>query len=240
MTHERSLDEGKVKRQKPVEDGLEKERSASADGDKTGLTSLQQIVGNQAVQRLITQRSGEGPFELDDETAGRISQARGGGQALEAGLQEQMGAATGQDFSGVRVHNSPEADEINQQLNARAFTTGQDIFFREGAYDPHSSSGQELVAHELTHVVQQTTGQVSAQGSRMTVNAPGDRFEREADSQAKTLVSAGAAAKLQRQDAQALQRQVPEEEEETAQRQAIPEEEETLQRQEIPEEETEV
>jgi hypothetical protein len=60
------------------------------------------------------------------------------------------------DFSGVKVHTDTEADIMNRQLNARAFTTGQDIFFREGEYSPSSGSGQKLIAHELTHVVQQT------------------------------------------------------------------------------------
>ena len=56
----------------------------------------------------------------------------------------------GHDLSGVRVHTSPEADDLSHQLGAKAFTTNQDVFFREGAYEPHSSAGQELIAHELT------------------------------------------------------------------------------------------
>src|SRR5262245_21044205 len=113
-------------------------------------------LGNRALQRLLAQRSGDGPAELHHETAGRINQVRGGGQSLDGAVQKQMGAALGQDFSGVRVHTSPEADALNQQLSARAFTTGQDIFFKAGEYNPGSSGGQELLAHELTHVVQQS------------------------------------------------------------------------------------
>jgi hypothetical protein len=194
------------------------------------------------VQRLLAQRSGDGGFELDDETAGRINQARGGGQALDGSVQKQMGQTMGHDFSGVRVHTSPEADDLNQQLNAKAFTTGQDIFFKEGAYSPHSGSGRELIAHELTHVVQQGSGAVGSSGSRMTVNPPGDSFEQEADAVARhaTLgTETSGDAGVQRQE-------VPEEEEElqmkALQRQAVPEEEEelqmkALQRQEVPEEE---
>ncbi|NEO88504.1 MAG: DUF4157 domain-containing protein, partial [Spirulina sp. SIO3F2] len=84
-----------------------------------------------------------------------INQARGGGQPLSAKTQSQMGGAIGADFSQVRVHTSNHADQLNQAVQARAFTTGPDIFFKKGEYNPGSRGGQELLAHELTHVVQQ-------------------------------------------------------------------------------------
>ena len=185
------------------------ERGLHAPGDRNGLTALQQQVGNRAVQRLLAQRSGDGPSEVDDDTASQINGARGGGQALDAHVQTQMGSATGHDFSDVKVHTDPQAHTLNQQLGAKAFTTGRDIFFRSGAYDPGSSGGQELLAHELTHVVQQGTGRVGGAG-RMTVNAPGDAYEQEADSVAKTVTSPGGAAGVQRapeQDDDKLQMQ---------------------------------
>ncbi len=64
------------------------------------------------------------------------------------------------DFSDVKVHTDSQSNQLNQSIQARAFTTGRDIFFRDGAYNPDNSAGQELLAHELTHVVQQTGGQV--------------------------------------------------------------------------------
>ncbi len=76
-------------------------------------------------------------------------------------LESQWSESFGADFSGVRVHTDSEADALNQQLSARAFTTGQDIFFREGEYSPGSDSGRELIAHELTHAVQQTGGEAA-------------------------------------------------------------------------------
>lgn len=66
-----------------------------------------------------------------------------------------MERALGADFGGVRVHTDERADALNRSLRARAFTTGADIFFRRGAYDPASPGGREVLAHELTHVVQQ-------------------------------------------------------------------------------------
>jgi len=187
-----------------------------------GLTGLHRSVGNQAVQRILAQRSGGEGAELDEETAGRISQARGGGQALDSAVQAQMSESMGYDFSGVRVHTSPEADSLNRQLTAKAFTTGQDVFFREGAYDPNSSGGRELIAHELTHVVQQGTGVVRG-GGRMTVNAPGDAYEQQADASARQVT--GANASVQRQDEpmeeDVIQQQPIEEEEEMLQPKAI-------------------
>lgn len=218
MTRERSLEEGKAKKPKPLEEGMNKQRPVSVERDKTGLASLQQLVGNRAVQRLLAQRSGDGPFELDDDTAGRINRERGGGQPLDTALQKQASASMGHDLSGVRVHTSPEAHELSRQLSAKAFTTGQDVFFREGAYEPHSSAGQELIAHELTHVVQQSSGAVGGAG-KMTVNPPGDVFEHEADAIAKTI--SGAGAEVQRQA-------VPEEEEEEGIQMQEEEEEEEL------------
>ena len=98
--------------------------------------------------------------ELQAKTASedleaRINSACGNGQHLSASIREPMEKAFGADFSGVRTHTGPEADVLNKQLTARAFTTGQHIFFRQGEYSPGSESGQRLIAHELTHVVQQ-------------------------------------------------------------------------------------
>ncbi len=232
MTKERMQEEKEGQVRKPVGEERAEGQSADLRPDEARMLGLQQTIGNRAVQRLLAQRSGEGSFELDDETAGRIDQERGGGQPLDAPLQKQMGAAMGQDFGGVRVHAGSESDALNRQLNAKAFTTGQDIFFRQGAYDPGSGSGRELVAHELTHVVQQGSGAVKG-GQKMTVNPPGDVYEQEADSIAHQAAHAGHEAGGEAAAGAAAQRQAGPEEEElqtkAAQRQPMEEEEEELQ-----------
>jgi hypothetical protein len=78
----------------------------------------------------------------------------------------------GTDFSRVRVHTSSQSDTLNRQLQARAFTTGSDIFFRSGEYKPTSGAGQQLLAHELTHVVQQGAAQTPVRRSRWVQRAP--------------------------------------------------------------------
>ena len=115
------------------------------------------------------------------EVESAIQRARGGGQPLEDALKEQMSTSLGHDFSEVRVHSGPGADELNRQLSARAFTIGSDIFFTRGAYAPDSIGGRELIAHELIHVVQQRNGRVPKNGDGMTVLPAANPSEYEAN-----------------------------------------------------------
>lgn len=107
-----------------------------------------------------------------------INSARGGGQPLEAGLQQSMEQAMGVDFSGVRVHTDSRSDKLNESIQAKAFTTGQDMYFRQGAYQPRSRGGQELIAHELTHVVQQN-GEAAQRHPRSQHNQPNKTISRQ-------------------------------------------------------------
>ena len=102
------------------------------------------------------QRVGAEGGSVSDEFETQLQGAKGSGQALDANLQAQMGQAMGADFSGVKVHTDAQSHQLNQAIQAKAFTTGQDVFFSPGAYKPSTKEGQELIAHELTHVVQQT------------------------------------------------------------------------------------
>jgi hypothetical protein len=133
------------------------------------------------------QRVGPQGGQVPSEVEAAIHRARGGGQPLEGALQEQMSANLGHDFSRVRVHTDAEADALNQQLSAKAFTTSPDIFFRQGEYNPGSDSGRELIGHELSHVVQQSTGRVNGDGRGMTVRPAGEALEQDADRVAEAL-----------------------------------------------------
>ncbi|MBD2112569.1 MULTISPECIES: DUF4157 domain-containing protein [Cyanophyceae] len=116
---------------------------------------------NSSLLRMDEIAIGEASMDLDKD----INSAKGNGKALDAGLQQSMGQAMGADFSGVKVHTDTKADKLNRSIQARAFTTRQDVFFRQGAYDPGSKGGQELIAHELTHVVQQSGEEVQNKGA---------------------------------------------------------------------------
>jgi hypothetical protein len=103
----------------------------------------------------LVQRVGTEGGAVSDEFEQQLQSAKGSGQALDADLQQSMGQAMGADFSGVKVHTDAQSDQLNESIQSKAFTTGADVFFRVGEYDPGSKGGQELIAHELTHVVQQ-------------------------------------------------------------------------------------
>ncbi|MBW4670805.1 MAG: DUF4157 domain-containing protein [Cyanomargarita calcarea GSE-NOS-MK-12-04C] len=89
-----------------------------------------------------------------------IQSAKGSGQPLASNIRKPMEQAFGADFSRVKVHTDAQSDQLNQSIQAKAFTTGENIFFRRGEYNPGSQGGKELIAHELTHVVQQSTSAV--------------------------------------------------------------------------------
>ncbi|WP_434686691.1 eCIS core domain-containing protein [Pseudanabaena minima] len=110
---------------------------------------------------IVQRRENIGGGEASTDLESAIQSARGSGQSLDANLQRSMGQAMGADFSGVKVHTDSQSDQLNKSIQAKAFTTGQDVFFRQGAYEPGSRGGQELIAHELTHVVQQNGGKTA-------------------------------------------------------------------------------
>jgi len=85
----------------------------------------------------------------------RLAAGRGGGQVLDRGFRAELEGAFGYDFSSVRVHTGTPADELSGRLSAEAFTTDRDIYFRAGRYQPGTETGRFLLAHELTHVIQQ-------------------------------------------------------------------------------------
>ena len=98
--------------------------------------------------------------------------ARGGGRPLDPPLRHQFEAQFDQDFSGVRIHTNGRAASTAQTLRARAYTAGQDIVFAPGEYAPETAVGQHLLAHELTHTIQQTQGAAAIQ--RQPVPSPAD------------------------------------------------------------------
>jgi len=231
MSKERITDEKKINKSK-----TDDKRQTKPHTSGNEVSNLQQLVGNRAVQKII-QRSGIGPTELDDETTVRINQEREGGQSLGQEIQKQSESALGYDFSGVRIHTSPDADHLNRELGAKAFTTGKDIFFREDAYDQNSSAGKALITHELTHVVQQGTGVVRNNEGGMTVNAPGDVFEQQADAISRAANNSNISADVQRQDEDEKEESIQMQEEEEEELAQMQEEEELVQMQEEEEEE---
>ena len=96
----------------------------------------------------------------------------------------------GQDFSDVRVHTGDAADTSARSVSAHAYTVGSNIVFQRGGYEPGSAAGQTLLAHELTHVVQQRSGPVDGTPAAggVSVSDPSDRFELEAAANAERVM----------------------------------------------------
>jgi Domain of unknown function (DUF4157) len=101
------------------------------------------------------QRSSETTAAVSSTVESSIHQTKGNGNPLPASLREKMELGFGTDFSSVHIHTDDTAVQLSRELNAKAFTTGNDIYFNSGAYNPAAADGQRLLAHELTHVVQQ-------------------------------------------------------------------------------------
>ena len=116
---------------------------SSVSGHAAALLQMQGQHGNRFVQRVVAlaqNAEGEGQVMPDVERA--IEGSRRGGHALDSGVKASLGEALNADFSDVRVHTGADADALNRSLSARAFTTGQDIYFRQGEYNPGSAGGR--------------------------------------------------------------------------------------------------
>ena len=150
-------------------------------------------VGNHGMTQVIS-RMNDGEGILPDGTVhpdveSAIAQKRGSGTSLDAGVRERFSDGLGDSLDDVRVHTDEGAGQLAESVSARAFASGNDLFFGKGEYQPGSSGGDELLAHELTHVVQQRG---APESGPMQVSEPGDALEGEADEMARELDLVGA------------------------------------------------
>jgi hypothetical protein len=176
------------------------------------LVAIQRQIGNAQVARMIAdirregipeeeeplqmkrdpqiQRKASGGVEvgaeggpISGELSGRIQSLRGGGAPLAAQARQRMEQALGSSFADVRVHTGGEAASISRRIGALAFTTGSDVFFGHEA----SPTDDNLLAHELTHVVQQRGAAPTA--GPLTVGAADDSHEQQAEAVAADVAS---------------------------------------------------
>jgi hypothetical protein len=131
--------------------------------------SLQRSAGNKAVSDLVTRSP-----VLDV-----IARP---GRSLDHGLRRDMEGALGHDFSGVRVHSDAPAAASARSINAAAYTVGNNIVLGQGT-SLGGTGGRKLLAHELTHVVQQRRGPVDGKPAPggIKISDPSDRYERQAE-----------------------------------------------------------
>jgi hypothetical protein len=164
------------------------QRRAAPERARPASIRLAATVGNAAFSALARDAAGVlpgGAVHPDVEDA--IARTRGGGSALDSGVRDRLAPELGDSLADVRVHSDDRADELSRSVSARAFATGSDVYFARGEYRPGTRDGDHLLAHELTHVVQQRGASLTGP---LSVSEPGDAFEVEADSIADEL-SAG-------------------------------------------------
>jgi hypothetical protein len=146
---------------------------------------LQRAAGNDSVTSLLGTDHDEEPSPVQDVIGSS------GGQPLETSTREFMEGRMGQDFGDVRVHTGASASDSARSVNAQAYTVGNDIVFQNGTYAPDSDAGRHVLAHELTHVVQQRSGPVEgtpAPGG-IKISHPADSFEQAAERNASEVMS---------------------------------------------------
>jgi len=170
------------------------------------ILQLQRAVGNRAVQCLIARQCNSAVGILGNEQEGyfgvSVADIVNGGlrspsQSLDAETRAFMEARFGYDFSAVRVHTNSEAAESSQAIDANAYTIGQDIVFGEGEYRPATSEGQRLLAHELTHIIQQSASTATygfPVAGELSVSDPEDVAEVDAEATANKVMAGSSVA----------------------------------------------
>jgi hypothetical protein len=110
--------------------------------------------------KAMRKAEGGGGFEASPALSSQLDHSRGGGTPLPDGTRNFMEHAFSKDFSDVRVHTDGGAAEMSKGIRAKAFTYGRDIYFNTGQFTPGGTEGRRLLAHELTHVLQQQNGTI--------------------------------------------------------------------------------
>jgi hypothetical protein len=151
-----------------------------------------EAVGREGLLRLQRTVGNAGAASVAEERSPVLDVVSSGGRPLEEPVRADMEQRLGHDFRDVKVHDDGAAHESAKAVNAHAYTVGSHVVFQRDTYDPGSHAGRTMLAHELTHVVQQRSGPVSGtpMGNGVKVSDPSDSFEREAAATADRVMSA--------------------------------------------------
>ena len=194
------------------EEGAEAMASRAIEAGRPGVMHpgavlhLQRAAGNASVASFL------GEDREEDRSPVKDVVGSGGGTPLDKDTRQFMESRLGHDFGDVRVHTDAKAAESASAVNAQAYTVGTDVVFQSGKYAPETHEGKHMLAHELTHVVQQRSGPVAGTPAPGGINIsdPSDSFEQQAErtaghvmsaeTQAGPTASAPSMAAVQRQD----------------------------------------
>jgi hypothetical protein len=190
-TAEQRMEEDKLVQEKPEVQkmgGEEEEEGmvSKMEGEEEKEGMVNKLEGEEEEEGMISKMEGAEEEEETLQTKSNGSKATaspgltqqikgtsGKGKAMSKNTRAEMEASFGRDFSGVNIHTDQDAVKMNKELGAQAFTHGKDVYFNSGKYNPDSSDGKRLLAHELTHVIQQTKDiQPKIQAYRVPSNLP--------------------------------------------------------------------
>jgi hypothetical protein len=173
---------------------LERQRPSQAieppEGQVAPAARLASQIGNQGFTQAISRmRDGEGLLAngtVHPDVEATIAARRGRGSPLPGPLADRFAGVLGGWVKNVGVHTDATADALARSVSARAFATGNEIFFAHGEYRPDTPEGKKLIAHEVAHTEQQLNA--PAVGP-MNVSYPGDELEHRADVVAGELLA---------------------------------------------------
>jgi len=130
-----------------------------------------------AKEETVQQKEQSDAPKTNAGTEQKLSSSKGNGSPLPENTKTEMESGFGTDFSNVRIHNDSNAVQMNKELGAQAFANGNDIYFNEGKFSPESQDGKHLLAHELTHTVQQGASKPVIQKKEEEPNSSGEKTD---------------------------------------------------------------
>ncbi|MFH6989266.1 DUF4157 domain-containing protein [Flavobacterium collinsii] len=150
----------KKEEEKPVQkksDKKEEEKPIQAKCDNCEKEETVQSKDKKEEDKAVQKKEQNPDAEINDnELEGKLDHSKGGGAGLDKKTKGEMESGFGADFSDIKIHTDTNAVQMSQELGAQAFTNGNDVYFNKGKYNPDSREGKHLLAHELTHTIQQT------------------------------------------------------------------------------------
>ncbi len=158
--------------------GCEKEEGIQRMSEEEEEPDIQRMGKEEEIQPKLMLKSAGGGGVATAALSSQLNSSKGGGSPMSADTNQSMSQAFGTDFSRVRVHTGSSAVQMNQGLNARAFTHGSDVYFNKGEYNPGSREGKRLLGHELTHVVQQRGVTAGSSNAKRVSKTSGSKVQR--------------------------------------------------------------
>lgn len=143
--------------EEPIQKMEEEEEAVQQKEEEEPIQKMEEeeAVQQKEEEESVQKKSANTPAKTPSATEAKLNQQKGKGSKMDASTKKQMEKGFGADFSNITIHTDSVAEELSSDLGAQAFTHGNDVYFNTGKYNPNSKEGKHLLAHELTHTIQQ-------------------------------------------------------------------------------------